>query len=289
MQIRIAGMTIALSATDPSLTPLFAGAAVRFAVPADRAPDVDILVERSAVMPRRSSELLFDSGGAWVVSDDDGRYRIDCTSPVYGDQPYKVAWFDRSFRSGRLLLRADIFEGEADALGYPLDEVLIANLLGRGRGVELHGCGVIEGGRGRLFVGQSGAGKTTTARLWLARGGVEVVSDDRVIVRQIDGEWRMFGTPWHGEAELSSPASAPLDAIYLLQQAPATRVVKISPAEAAARLFGCTFPLFYDPQAIDFALQCLDRIVNDVPVRVLEFTADASVIEAVSNRPAMPQ
>ena len=44
---------------------------------------------------------------------------------------------------------------------------------------------------------------------------VEIVSDDRVIVREAGGEWRMFGTPWHGEAALSSPASAPLDGVFL--------------------------------------------------------------------------
>lgn len=275
-------MTVAVSTSDPALVPHFTEAVARFLAPANGAPDLDLTVERLARMPKRDGAPLFDSGGVWSLFDDGSRLRIDCNSPLFGDDPYSVAYFDRGFTSGRVLLRADVFDSHADPLAYPLDEVIIGNLLGRGRGVEIHGCGVIDAeGRGRLFVGQSGAGKTTTARLWLASGRVDVVSDDRIIVREIDGAWRMFGTPWHGEAELSSPRSAPIHGIYLLRQARETKLRDIAPADAAAWLFGCAFPLFYDASAVAFTLDCIDRLVHDVPVRVLDFTPDASAVAEV--------
>lgn len=282
MRLRIAELTISVSSVDSALRQRFLGPAARFLVDDERPPDLDLIIDRAVSFPPPTGRLVFDSGEVWRLFDEGAQFRIDCTSELFGDGPYKVGWFDREFTRGRLSLRADLFDGDVDALEYPLDEVLVSNLLGRGRGIELHGCGVIdERGRGRLFVGQSEAGKTTTARLWLARGGAEIVSDDRVIVREIDGAWRMFGTPWHGEAELSSPSSAPLEAIYLLQQAPATRLVEIPPAAAAARLFSCAFPLFADAGAVAFTLECLGRLVASLPVRVLEFTPDASVIDCV--------
>ncbi len=278
MRLRIAGMTISVSSADPSLTPRPGETAVPFLVN-NGSPDIHLSIERCATMPERSGPTIFDSGAVWSMSDDGGGFRIDCRSQLYGDAPYKVAYFDRDFTSGRVLLRADLFDGAVDALEYPLDEVIVAHLLARGRGVELHACGVIDAeGRGRLFAGQSGAGKTTMARLWT---GAEIVSDDRVIVREVDGEWRMFGTPWHGEAALSSPASAPLEAVYLLQQAPSTRVVDIAPSDAAARLFACAFPLFHDARALAFTLECIERLVVAVPVRVLEFVPDRGAVEAV--------
>jgi hypothetical protein len=226
--------------------------------------------------------LLFDSGAVWRAYEDRDGYRIDCSSDLFGDLPYKVALFDREFREGHILMRRDAFADTMHPLDYPLDEVIVAHLLGRGRGVELHGCGIIDrDGRGQLFVGQSGAGKTTTARVWLSDGHYEIVSDDRVIVRFVAGEWRMFGTPWHGEAELSSPLSAPLGAIHLLVQASRTELVSLPPAQAAASLFGCTFPPFYDAGAVAFTLECLDRIVRDLPVRALRFLPDRSVIDCV--------
>lgn len=282
MLLRIAGLTISVSSADPSLVPRASEPSARFVVAGGGPADIDLSIERAATMPEPGGTPLFDSGAVWSMFDDGGRIRIDCHSELFGDAPYKVAYFDRDFTTGRVLMRADLFDGAVDALEYPLDEVIVAHLLARGRGVELHSCGIIGAdGWGRMFVGQSGAGKSTTGRLWSAAEDVEIVSDDRVIVREVSGEWRMFGTPWHGEAALSSPSSAPLDAIFLLQQAAATRLVDVGPAEAAARLFACTFPLFHDGRALAFTLDCIDRLVAAVPVRVLEFTPDRSVVEAV--------
>ena len=57
-------------------------------------------------------------------------------------------------------------------LHYPLDELLMVHLLARGRGVEIHGSGIVDAdGYGTLFAGQSGAGKTTMSRLWLSEPG----------------------------------------------------------------------------------------------------------------------
>ena len=276
-------MTISVSSADPLLVPRAGDPAARFVIDDHSGPaDIELTIEGVDVMPERSGIAIFDSGAVWTMFDDGGRFRIDCNSAMLGDAPYKVAYFDRDFTSGRVLLRADLFDGAVDALEYPLDEVIVAHLLARGRGVELHASGVIDaGGRGRLFVGQSGAGKSTTAKLWMDAEDVEVVSDDRVIVRNVSGEWRMFGTPWHGEAALSSPASAPLDSIFLLQQAAETKLIDVAPSEAAARLFACTFPLFHDGRALAFTLEFLDQLVAAVPVRVLEFTPDRSVVEAV--------
>jgi hypothetical protein len=285
MLLRIAGIHISISSADPAAIPYVAGSAgARFFVDdGDEAADLHLTLELVTELPARRGDLVFDSGAVWSTFDDGGGgLRVECHSPSFGAAPYKVAFFDRDFTTGRVLLRDDVFrDGTLGALEYPLDELMVSHLLARQRGVELHCSGIITGdGRGRLFVGQSGAGKTTTARLWMASEEIEIVSDDRVIVRNLGGEWRMFGTPWHGEAQLSTPGSAPLGHIYLLQQAPRTRVVDIAPAEAAARLFACTFPIFYQAEAIGFTLRCIDELVNAVPVHLLEFTPDASVVEA---------
>jgi len=279
--VRIAGIAIGIRYADESLRRPLSETVSRFAVSPGE-DDVTIIVDAMTQPLPPPGRLLFDSGAVWRAYDDNGGFRIDCSSDLFGDVPYKVALFDRDLREGRILMRPDAMSDSMHALDYPLDEVIVAHLLGRGLGVELHGCGIIDrDGRGQLFVGQSGAGKTTTARVWLSEGHYEIVSDDRVIVRCINGEWRMFGTPWHGEAELSSPVSAPLGAIHLLVQASHTELVALPPAQAAAALFGCTFPPFYDAEAIAYTLECLDQIVRDLPVRALRFLPDRSVIDCI--------
>lgn len=279
--VRIAGIAIGIRYADPSLRrPLSKTLSLFSTAPGPL--DLSLMVDAMTAPLPPPGRLLFDSGGVWRAYDDGGGFRIDCSSELFGALPYEIAFFDREFREGRILMASGALTHSTHALDYPLDEVILAHLLGRGRGVELHGCGIIDrDGRGQLFVGQSGAGKTTTARVWLADGDYEIVSDDRVVVRFVDGEWRMYGTPWHGEAELSSPVSAPLGAIHLLMQASRTELVSLPPAQAAAALFGCAFPPFYDAEAIAFTLECLDRIVHDLPVRALRFLPDRSVIDCI--------
>lgn len=277
--LSVAGITIAVrSGGEPQWT--WEEPVSRFLVPAVSDPDVSLQVVIGSPEPRdATASAIFDSDAVWRLYRERDGFRIECTSEAFGDAPYKTAIFDESFTRGTIHLAPHV--AHLNPLDYPLDEVLIANLLGRGRGVELHSCGVIDAdGRGRLFVGVSGAGKTTTARLWEGAAS-GIVSDDRVIVRERDGAMWMFGTPWHGEAELSMAGGVPLAGVYLLVQAEANAIRELDAAEAVARLFRCTFPLFYDGASLDFTLSYLERLVASVPVRELQFTRDRSVVDLV--------
>ena len=96
-------------------------------------------------------------------------------------------------------------------------------LLAQGRGVLLHASAVKVGGKGILFSGTSGAGKSTMASLWDGLENTTVLSDDRVIVREHSGQLWAYGTPWHGSARISSPEAVPLDRIFVLHHASTMR------------------------------------------------------------------
>jgi hypothetical protein len=127
--------------------------------------------------------------------------------------------------------------------------------------VAIHGSGVVDAdGRGTLFAGQSGAGKTTMARLWLSEPGVKILSDERVVLRQEGDVVWMYGTPWHGDGRISNPGRAPLDRICFLRHAARNQMTALAPTETIARLFSCCFPPFYDAAGLDDVLGSLERI-----------------------------
>jgi hypothetical protein len=152
------------------------------------ASDIDIRVEWAGDLRPPSGQKLFDSGSVWRLYEDGKGFQFDFSAPVLGKQPYKRLLVDNQFRRARLQMSEECFAGSGYAvapLEYPLDELLIMHRLTQEKAIELHSCGIVRpDGTGNLFVGHSGAGKSTTTRLWTECEDVEVLSDDRIIVRR---------------------------------------------------------------------------------------------------------
>jgi hypothetical protein len=272
IRLSIAGVVIGLEATEDGPPAAVDGAADGFVV-SEGTPDIDVRTAWGDLKSPPPGRLLFDSGGLWQLHDHHDELVYSFTSPLFTGGPYRRASFDRRFRRGVVTLDRESFTGRRAAcpLEYPLDELIVINRLALEEGVEIHGCGVVdESGAGWLFAGQSGAGKSTIARLW-GQAGATVVSDDRVILRAGRDGITMHGTPWHGDAEFAAPLAAPLSRILLLRQAPRHAIVPLAAAHAAARLFSCAFPVFHSAEALDRTLALLSTIVESVPVEVLEF------------------
>jgi len=279
--IRIGDITLALSSADSGMKIRLEGDMGLFSVPAGK-PDLTIHASWGDLSARRDAQKLFDSGGAWQVYGGPDSYRFHCIASQFGEIPYKVAWLDREFSSADVKLHRPFFDPKEAVypLQYPLDEVLILNLLSRGRGVEMHACGIVDASReGLLFTGESGAGKTTMARLWKKERGASVLSDDRIILRQDQGRFWMYGTPWHGEEKLASPARAPLRAIFVLRHGRKNRLKEETGAEAAAQLFSRSFPVFYRPEGLRYTLEFLDQLTRAVPCFELEVVPSRRVID----------
>ena len=227
---------------------------------------------------------LFASGELWQVFEEDGGLGFYFRSGATGDEPYAAACLARDGRTGRIRLRDAVYPFTAPVypLRYPLDELLVTHLLPQYDGVEVHACGLVTpGGRGLLFTGHSGAGKSTTARYWQCRSGVRVLSDDRIVLRREGNSVRMYGTPWHGDAGLSSPGSALLSAVYALRQGEAVRCIPQAQTEAVAGLFSFSFLPLYDRRAVETALGVLQHAAERVPCQVLEFPDSPAVVRSI--------
>jgi hypothetical protein len=227
--------------------------------------------------------LLFDSGAVWRVYRSGRGLLYTFRTAAFDPPVYKAVEIDRDLASGVLHFPPQLRRAEPrHALEFPLDELLFQHRLARAGAAEVHACGLLREGRAVLLCGVSGAGKTTTARLWRrARPGVVVLSDDRVVLARRGRRTWGYGTPWHGESRLASPAGAPLAAIFFLRKAAHTAVAPLRPAAAAARLFARTFPPLWDRGAIARVLGACAAAVREVPCFELRFRPDLSAVEAV--------
>ena len=163
----------------------------------------------------------------------------------------------------------------------PTMELLLINYLARERGIILHACGVERQAKGYLFAGESGAGKSTLARLWDQEKDVEVLSDDRTIVRKQDGEFRMYGTPWHGDAPFGSPRGVRLEKIFFLDHAPRNAIRKLNGTDLMLQFLKCSFPPYWDAAGMEFSMEFFNELADGVSCRTLCFKPDKSVIEFV--------
>lgn len=242
-------------------------------------------------LPPLGPQPAFDSGATWRLFHVDGENVFEFTSPLIGDLPYKQLRIDRSFARAELVLsRAPLKRhGGISAIEYPVLELLVTNYLAHhGQGIEVHGCGLIDAEtRGHLFLGHSGAGKSTTAGLWQKHRSAEILSDDRLILRMHEGAVWMYGTPWHGEAEFASPSRAKLNRIYILQHGRQNQFFPVAPGLAVAEVFARSFPPFHSPEGLAQTVEFLKRALECVHVYDFHFLPDHTSINAVLDLPGV--
>jgi len=263
----------------PSLEPFRLAACV---------PDILIRVDWVRNLPAMQASPAFDSGCTWRVYQADCGLQFDFFVPASGTKPYKRLLIDRQFTRATLQISEEHASGNFP-LTYPLDELLIMHRLTQERAIELHGAGIVRAdGVGNLFVGHSGAGKSTTTRLWTEREGVEVLSDDRIIVRRDtlanhskSTGVRMYGTPWHGEAMYASPASAPLARIFVLEHGVGNVLTGLTPSQAVAELFARSFVPFHNHEYVEAALNFLQELADTIPVYRYSFEPNQGAVDQV--------
>lgn len=281
----VGGVSVSLAGEDESAVTLGAPLAP-FQANFDAA-DIDLRVQWVDDLPAFTDAPCFDSGALWRLYDGHD-FRFDFRAPVFGSAPYKRLIIDKQFAIGTLEVsrKASAQVPGTAPLDYPLDELLIMHRLTQERAIEFHGSGIVRAdGIGNLFVGHSGAGKSTTTRLWTERENVEVLSDDRIIVRRDDScaphGLRMYGTPWHGEAHYASPGSAPLARIFVLEHCVGNILTQLSPGAAVAELFARSFVPFHCHEYVESALSFLHDLVSRIPVYRFSFQPDSRAVETI--------
>jgi len=147
--------------------------------------------------------------------------------------------------------------------------------------LEMHSSVVMNQGKGYLFLGRSGTGKSTHSRMWLENiPGTELLNDDNPILRLLPGgEVRVYGSPWSGKTPCYKAQDVPVGAIVRIIQAPANEIVRLDRIQAYASLMGSASAFRPFPELADGWHQTLEAMVQSVPSYNLSCLPDAAAAE----------
>ncbi len=247
--------------------------------------DVEIRLELGSMPDTAKLATMFESGQSWSMFRDGDDYLFELKPMGFSDQPVWLARVNPNFthatvycsekliseKNGRLMV--------SNPVRYPLDQLLLMYVLARKEGALLHGAGININGRGLIFPGKSGAGKSTLSRQFVSRNDLEVLSDDRIAIRKLNGEFRAFGTPWPGEEGIARNKSMPLSGVLFLYHGESNRITEISPREALNKLLPVISIPWFDPEIMQKILLFCEDLVSRVAAFELHFQPSFGVVE----------
>ena len=240
-------------------------------------PDISLRLHRG-ISEIVVGEKVFECPPIWTLYRENGTSVIRLF-PEMGDLQ-RTLFFPHPLKHADLYF-ADNCTRFIDPYFGPTIELLLMHYLAQEKGVTLHGCGIVLEDKGILFLGESGAGKSTLARMWDQENGVDILSDDRVIVRKQGSQFRVYGTPWHGEATFGSPREAKLERIFFLKHGQKNSLKEMKGIDPLSHLLTCSFPPLWDSQAMEFILEFFSHLATKVPCQELSFRPEKSVLALV--------
>ena len=215
------------------------------------------------------------------MRQDDERQTIVCGRTAAGEAVFEFHWWGTT--AGWLVCPADYTKGRLITTGryvkMAIDNALMIMfaLATADRGTVLfHAAVVSHEGRGYMFPGPSGTGKSTHASLWQRYiAGTQLVNDDNPVVRiGEDGSATVYGSPWSGKTPCYRNVHYPLGAIVLLSQAPYNKIQRLGGIHAYAALVESISGKRWDARIADGLHRTENALASTVAMWHLECLPD---------------
>jgi hypothetical protein len=157
---------------------------------------------------------------------------------------------------------------------YPFE----GRLLYKG-GIVLHGAAVECNGKGFIFTGISGAGKSTQAHLWQRFRNALIINGDCPAVRVKDGIPTLYGTPWCGTSGESINRKTHLNAVILVKKGDTNSIRELKGNSAFLAMLANVFHSCFDQDTLDLSIWNLKKIMEHIQVFELTCTIGENAIK----------
>ena len=242
--------------------------------------DVHIHMRREPMPVVESTDILFSNGTAWTMYRKEGQHIMVLTCPGQ-DTPFWTAKFGVDGIRVDVFINPEMNYHPFPPCSHPLDQMIIVLALATRKGTLIHGTGLGLNGKGLVFAGKSGTGKSTIARLFSELEGIIPLSDERVVVRELDGGLKVYGTPWPSDAGVAGPSRLPLSAIFFLHHGKDNRIERCDKATSLERLLPVTSIPWYDRELIPHVMDFCGRIISETPCFDLYFRPDHDISKEI--------
>lgn len=148
--------------------------------------------------------------------------------------------------------------------------------------LQLHCATIDDGGRGILFLGPSGIGKTTQAERWAQYRGSAIINGDIGFVQRTDTGYTAWGTPWHGSSPYCLNASVPVKALVVLKQSPQNALRELTGFEKVREVSGSVFYPTWLEDGMELCTDTLNHLLSDLPVYRLDNRADEDAVRLLA-------
>ena len=252
-----------------------------FAVPSNGVAELlFMLAVDDAFYPSEKGELIgeFDCGAAdfGVYRLSDGTYQMLISPP--GGQYCGLLQVSPDFRKAVIATR-----GEDSLRTFAVNNALMLMFAfaSADKGTLLVHASVIKNdGKGYLFLGKSGTGKSTHSSLWLKHiAGSELLNDDNPVVRVGDEGAIVYGSPWSGKTPCYKNECARIKAFVQIKQKPENRIARELPLRAFAVLLPSMSTMKWDKFVHGNICNSVGKLIERVPLYTLGCRPDKEAAE----------
>lgn len=166
------------------------------------------------------------------------------------------------------------------ALKHALTNLYSSFIVYHNWGLLIHSSCAIENGKAHIFAGQSGAGKSTAAKLSFPR---PLLSDEATLVKMTPNKVTVYNSPFRSELQADPfEGNVELASVQILYQALENRRIRSTKPDALLDLMDKVFFWPHSDEETKTIMRLMTMLVKKVPVYELHFQKNNTFWELIS-------